>query len=309
VVEYRVYGLKLRASRALPHLLPARNGFDGDQPDVRVDVGEDQPQPPFDQAHHCIHLRYATPSDALEFTITPDGGHIWTDWTSAAPVASIEDVSGLLLGPVLGCALRLRGTISLHGCAVAIGSRAAVILADHGGGKSTLAAALAQAGHQILSDDLAAITEGPDGWMVHAGYPRLRLRSDAIAAMGLSESSLPRVFTGQDKRYVGLAALDEQGWRFASEGTPLGAIYALRPRRGSGAPQLERLRGTDRLTALLTHRSASYAVIRERRQARELASLARLASDIPVCTVGCPEGLAHLPALRDAILNDVALHR
>jgi hypothetical protein len=239
--------------------------------------------------------------------ISGDGTRIWSDWTEASPFAGIDDVSALLVGPVLGCALRLRGTVSLHGCAVAVGSRATLVLAEHGVGKSTLAAALARAGHPVLSDDLAAITEDAAGWTVHPGYPRLRLRPDAIDAFNLFAAAMPPVFTGDEKRYMGLSTTcEKEGWRFRRKRACIASIYVLVRRPDLDAPVIEPLRGADRLTTLLRHRSASFAILDRSRQADELASLGRLSTAVPVRRVHRPDGLEHLPALRDAILEDMA---
>jgi hypothetical protein len=216
-------------------------------------------------------------------------------------------VSSLLLGPVLGYALRLRGTISLHGCAVAIGSRAIVLLADHGGGKSTLAAGLARQGHPVLSDDLAAITEDEAGWTVHPGYPRLRLRPDVVEAFNRVGDAMPPVFTGQDKRYMELSTTrDGEGRRFGEKGARVGSIYAVSRTSDLDTPVIEPLHGADRLTTLLGHRSASFAVLGKRREADELARLGRLSAAVPVRRIHRPDGLEHLPQLLDAILDDLA---
>lgn len=254
-----------------------------------------------------VRLRYATPEDAIEFVISRDGTRIWSDWTETSPLASIDDVSALLLGPVLGLALRLRGTVSLHGCAVAVGSHATLILADHGGGKSTLAAALARAGHPVLSDDVAAITEDAAGWTVHPGYPRLRLRPETIDAFRLVRAGMPLVFTGQEKRYVELSTGDgDGGWRFGRKGVRIGSIYTVVRRPDLDTALIEPIRGADRLMTLLRHRSARFAVLSASRQADELASLGRLSTAVRLRRVQRPDGLEHLPGLRDAILQDQA---
>lgn len=301
--DYRVYGLRLRANRALPHLLPTPDGFSGRPPDISVHVGDDEQARGQNDSRGSVRLRYST----MEFVISGDGTRIWCNWAEASSVSSIDDVSGLLLGPVLGWTLRLRGTVSLHGCAVAVGSRATVILAEKSIGKSSLAAALAREEHPILSDDLSAITEEEAGWTVHPGYPRLRLRPDTIEAFNLPGSAMPPVFTGQEKRYVGLAMTSErEGWRFAQEHAPVAAIYALERRPDLHTPLIEPLRGAGRLTTLLRHRSASFATLAADRQADELASLGRLSTVVPLRRIQRPDGLEHLDVLRDAILEDLA---
>ena len=102
--DYRVYGLRLRANRALPHLLPTPEEFSGRPPDIRVHVGDDEQARGQNDGRGSVRLRYST----MEFVISGDGTRIWCDWAEGSSVSSIDDVSGLLLGPVLGWALRLR---------------------------------------------------------------------------------------------------------------------------------------------------------------------------------------------------------
>src|SRR6185369_6939110 len=89
-----------------------------------------------------------------EFTLRP--GEIQCRLRDAGCVARAEIY---LLGAVLAYYLERRGIHVLHGAAVALQGRAAGFLATNRGGKTSLAAALNQAGGALLSDDLLAIEE------------------------------------------------------------------------------------------------------------------------------------------------------
>src|SRR5438270_8353143 len=78
------------------------------------------------------------------------------------PSSTPEDTATYLLGPVLAFVLRRRGTLALHASAVALGGRAVAIAAAPGGGKSTTAAAFAERGASILTEDVLPI-EWRDG--------------------------------------------------------------------------------------------------------------------------------------------------
>lgn len=299
-MDYSVYGLTLRVNRPLPYLSPGC-ASEASPSRVRVDIGSEK-RASLSYSSEWVCLSYRP----LEFAVSADGTSIWSNWSETSAAGTIGDVAGLLLGPVLGCTLRLRGAVSLHGSVVAVGVRAAVILAGHGGGKSTLAAAFAQAGDTVLSDDLAALTEDAGGWTVQTGYPAVRLAPEAIAAFGLAGPSLPRVFTGHEKRYVRLGAPGApHNWRFTPRRRRVVAIYALARDADLRTPLISPLRGADRLTTLLAHRSASFASLGARLSASELATLSRLSTAVPVRRVDCPQGLRHLPALRDAIAADL----
>jgi hypothetical protein len=76
------------------------------------------------------------------------------------------------------------GRLALHGGAVELDGRAWGILADAGGGKSTLLAALARRGHAVVADDLLVTEAG----RVLAGPACVDLRSDAAQALGAGEA-------------------------------------------------------------------------------------------------------------------------
>jgi hypothetical protein len=343
--RYRVYGLNLRSSRPLPHLLAEPADRSDGAEDVRVVVG-DRPGEAMPDTEAVdwipvsnrrlsagqrvwsgvgsdgifLRLRYQGTYEgrymALEFVIHPNGREVWGAWSESAPVKSIDDVTSLLLGAVLAYVLRLRGTICLHACAVAVGSRSVVLLGDPGLGKSTAAAAMARRGHPVLSDDLAAVTyggggdDGSDGasWTTQPGYPRLRLLSAAIDSFGAPGDHGP-VISGLelDKRYLDLSAEDRAGpWRFQPEPLPLDAIYLLQRHPDFPAPAIDPIAGGDRLTTLLAYTSAPFAPLDQRRRAREFARLGQMASTVPVLRVRCPHGLERLPELCEAIAEDVA---
>ena len=123
----------------------------------------------------AARVRYGDDRASLQFAVDAAGARVWADWSGVVVEPSIASATALLAGPVLGGLLRRRGTTSLHGCAIAIGDGAIVVVGARGAGKSTLAAALAQRGHAVLADDVAALDEHQGGWTVHPGYPRLRL--------------------------------------------------------------------------------------------------------------------------------------
>jgi hypothetical protein len=80
-----------------------------------------------------------------------------------------------LMAFVGAVAARWTGRSAFHGAAVLIGGRAWVLLAEPGGGKSTLSSALAARGHPVLADDLAVV----DGHTVLAGPRSCDLRAEA----------------------------------------------------------------------------------------------------------------------------------
>lgn len=227
----------------------------------------------------------------------PDGG--WTLRYESGPLAwemsvrrdricvrlgrgvPLEDAATVVETTGLAAVLHERGTPLLHGCAVARGDEAVLLLGSPGTGKSTAAAALVAAGHTLVTDDIAAL----DGGLVHSGPSRLRVYPDTAAALGWRESR--RLFASpdlDDKRYVTVATAGP---------VPLRSILLLQPADSGGLTTLAPPRA---LAALLTHVFA-LRLLDPGARARGLHALAQLVREVPVRELAFRRGLDRLPDL------------
>lgn len=312
--KYRVYGLGLWSNRPLPGLVPTDAGLPCD---VRVDLTLEEDRPPaadverlssgmeaVSEADGGAHYHLWFSGDGrLDFRIDSEGTRIAATWT----LSVIEEVTALLLGPILGCVLRLRGVLCLHACAVKVGGRAIVMVGDSGMGKSTLAAAFARQGYPVLCDDIAALDDRDRHWSVLPGYPRLRLWPEAVQALYGSENDLARIFSFTRKRFMDLTADGGAGWRFHDQPLPLAALYVLKAREpGLPRPIIEHLRPISAVKALMARRAAGHLRLASERQAREFSGLGRVAMEAPTRHVICHDGLDRLPQLCEAILEDAS---
>ncbi len=112
---------------------------------------------------------------SASLNIVPDGSvrtlHLMAHTTGALRLASV------LVSPAVGVVAMLSGALVLHATAVNIDGRAVLLVADRGGGKSSVAALLGSAGIPLLAEDVCAVSIGVDGIpVVHAGVQELRLR-------------------------------------------------------------------------------------------------------------------------------------
>lgn len=123
-----------------------------------------------------------------------------------------------LLGPVMAVLLGQRGFGVLHGSAVGIGGRAALVLADSGTGKSTLAAALVGRGATFVSDDLCVLRREANGWTILPEVPRIKLTRDSSARLGPGHGALPAIPGEADKGEWRLPSM-------AEESLPVGAVF------------------------------------------------------------------------------------
>jgi hypothetical protein len=276
--------------------------------DVRFDLHVD----PGVTADGLVRLAFPGPGRELHFAIDPAGHRIWAKWTEPPPRESMDGLASLLLGPVLGGVLRLRGTVSLHGCVLEVGSRAVVVLGGRGAGKSTLAAAMAGRGAAVLSDDVAALVERPRGsWTAEPGYPRLRLRPGTVEAIGTPATPAAEVglvFAGGEKRFFQLSDGEGVGpWRFQPRPLPLGVVYELHRDAAVPGPGIEDVAGADGLAALVRHVRAAVGPVDRAARAAELTRLGRLAAAVPVRRLSCPDDLEALPDVCRALVDDALL--
>lgn len=334
--RYAIYGLTLVSNQPLPGLLPT----DRHAPvDVRVDLIEDRESDPLsgdssipraifrprgsanfqfriekrvlaDGSYFNLWFRGNEQMEPVDFLLDSKGSHISsTNWTNSV----IEEVTVLLSGTVLSCALRLRGQICLHACVLGIGQQAIAILGSSGAGKSTTAAALADRGHAIVSDDIAVLSDRASHFLVQPGYPRLRLWPESINALYGSEVGLARVICLSEKRFIDLSysggenASNRSAWRFHKEPLPLAAIYVLGERQPElAAPAIEPIPPAMAVMELMAQRSANHLKLDMDKQAREFAGFSRVATTVPVRKITRSDSLEALPQLCDAIVKDVA---
>jgi hypothetical protein len=162
--------------------------------------------------------------------------------------ARLDDIPVFLVGTVLGLLLHQRGLVLLHASAVEADGKAIVFCGPSGVGKSTLAAALADRGYPLLTDDLCVLSFDERGVpLAHPDGGRLKLWARAIEALGVGERRGAPVRSILEKYYVEPPAV-------AGGPLPVARIYQLREARGPVAPGIERANVVD--AALLVRLSA-----------------------------------------------------
>lgn len=182
--------------------------------------------------------------DVARFLLT-DGCEIVFARENATPP---DEVAIFLLGTVFGILLHQRGHVVLHASAVLVNGKAVLFCGASGAGKSTMAAALGQAGYPLVTDDLCAIAVDADGSvLVHPDGRQLKLWQQSIEKLGLKDRRGPAVRSRLEKFYV------EPDDVFSTP-LPLGAIYMLRTLRAPLAAGIERPNVVD--SALLLRRNA-----------------------------------------------------
>jgi len=240
-------------------------------------------------------------SARFEFLVSADGRAI-----AACPLrrGSREAFHTYLLGQALSFALIKQGFDPLHATTVAIDGAAVAFLGESGFGKSSLGAALVQAGHRLLTDDLLVLAEGDGGFIAHPGPPRLKLFPEmAWHVLGPQARGTP-IADMTAKLVIPLA--DRQTLRSA---LPLKAIYVLAPPAGDPRDParitIRRMSKRQACLALLRN-TFNTAVTDSGRLRRQFAFAGSVAAAVPVKRIAYPRTLRVLPAVRDAILADLS---
>ncbi|HYT76930.1 MAG TPA: hypothetical protein VEL79_19405 [Vicinamibacterales bacterium] len=231
--------------------------------------------------------------DYADFTICTNPNRIVVH-----PVdAHQETLRHLLIDQVLPLALSRRGHLVLHASAVHLPGVGAVgFVGATGRGKSTLAAALAHGGAQILTDDCLAIDFRGGAAYAVPGYPGLRLWPGAAAGPLLGVTANSRVAHYSRKRRLARGPL-----RFYGRRSRLRVLFLLSARAAAGAPvAVRRVRAPARLMGLL--RFAYLLDVEDRKDlTAAFSALARVATGVPVLRLRLRHGHSRLPEAADRI--------
>jgi hypothetical protein len=200
----------------------------------------------------------------------------------------------------MGFVLRLNGVTPLHASSVDVDGKAVTIVGPPGAGKSTTAAAFAHLGHDVLSDDVAALHDTGERMEVAPGYPRVNLWPDSVRALHGSEDALPTITPTWAKRFLPL----ERASRFACQPLPLGAIYLL-GRRDSNRQKtsFEQVAASEALVSLVGNAYVNYLLDREMRH-RDFHVLSQIVATIPVRRVNPCGDCSRVIEVAEAIAAD-----
>jgi hypothetical protein len=253
----------------------------------------------FDVEGRYLRLSFTGGDREAVFVFGPSARHLWVTWNDGV---TLGDITAGLLGPILGCVLRLRGRTFLHGSAVAVEGKVLAFVGERGAGKSTTALALVQQGAAMVTDDLVILEETESGFVVPPGPPSLRLRPDPAAALCGSFDALRPVWSDESRPKKG--SVDIPAAERTDESLPLHAVYVLGDRGPTGAVcAVLHMGGAEALSTLMAQRSGTF-LLDHAAHARDLATLGRLSRTVPIRRVLRREGLAGLAEITESLLAD-----
>lgn len=304
--HYGVYGISLHSE--IPLCLPHH----ADTPLAEIDIRtaddawfidatrqaefQQAPSSWYRYAHLTDHSSYACWEDVGEFLVAADGKTIVC---RQANQATAESFHVYLLGQALSFALVNQGFEPLHATTLAVDGEAIAFLGESGYGKSSLAACFLAAGHRILTDDLLIVHDG----FAYPGPPRLKL-FPAMARKFLGEASRGAPMNNATRKMI--VPLGDRYIRTTR--SPIRAIYALASPRNVFRKQtirIESLPPRDAFLELVKNTFNCRITAADRLQ-RQFTEAAHLAASISVRRLSHPRDLRRLPAVRDAIISDLA---
>jgi hypothetical protein len=243
---------------------------------------------------------YARWSGLFDFLISGDGRTVY-----ARPLGntSSEVLQTYLLGQVLSFVLLKVGIEPLHASSVVIKKTAVAFMGDCGFGKSTLAAAFLDSGYPLLTDDLLVLRPEERGFFACAGVPRIKLfPENAKNVLGPGMHGTPMNHLTR-KLIIPLRKIQVHNCA-----VPLAAIYALAaPDRCAKRNSVQIRTLSPRRAFVELTRNTFNSVVRDPgRLQRHFAHVSALATRVPVKLISYPRKPELLPAVRDAILADLA---
>ncbi len=313
--NYRAYGLTLTSNLPLDPWLPFSNGpadliVEGVQaaedplipnvPPLFISQLLDQSGKPFSSLHKLGENLYLTISRVGVFLIARHKIQV-----QFQPGTDLVAICAMLLSPVFSLWLEQRNLRMLHASCLAYQGKAAAFMADSTIGKSTLAAALLQAGADLLSDDIVPIAETSDGFFANPGYPSMRL-SKAQARHFLGDhANLARWFPALGKALIPIGV---NGWgRYCDTPQRIRRLYLLHriPNSTQTEVQFNSLSNTNSVLSLIRFSFSTRGPLVLGIATERMAFFARLVEQVDVVRLTYPSGYKHLAEVTRRIFHDM----
>ncbi|MBI1402420.1 MAG: hypothetical protein GC147_04325 [Porphyrobacter sp.] len=227
-----------------------------------------------------------------DFEIFPDLDRVHSHPEPGLDPDYLESLYTNAVLPILG---NHRGGLFLHGSAVAINGRAVAFLGLSRSGKTTLAAALAQQGHALLTEDVIELVRSGAAYELQPKSAALRLFPDSAAY--LTGRAPPPDHDGLKQSIPA-----EAGLAYCAEPAPLSHLYLLG--RDREAEFAIRPLGAAAALAEMLHHSFILDVEDRQRLNAHFCRIAELCESIPCSALDYPRRYSELPRVLDAIVRN-----
>ena len=241
---------------------------------------------------HVIHC-----AKTVDFYLTPD-----TIIAHLLDPAYHYLVEILLLGEIFSIWLELQGIRTIHASAVVVDNAAMAFLSTNKGGKSGLAAAFTQQGHEILTDDVLPLEEQGERFLGRSGYPAMRMWPDQAEHFVGRYEDLEIVHPTYAKRRIPVG--DGGFGTFCSEKKPLKVIYMPHRLGPDSDITIEPLSKKNAFFSLIQNSFTAGLVEALGLQPERMSFFSRMVLQVPVRRLSYPEGFHQLFRVVDAVLED-----
>jgi hypothetical protein len=255
-------------------------------------------------AQHEVVIRRAPVPEALP-SVAANGKEVLLDYPKTgrflvrngneiliepAPLSDEGEILVYLLGTAFGVLCHQRGIPPLHASAIDVADGCVAFVGETGAGKSTLVAALAARGHQVIADDVCFLQLGDNG-VVQAwpGVSRIRLWEDAMATLGCDGPGVERETRRYNKYLIPLRPAPN-----SVKPRRLRRVYALHATPDGGATNLAQIRGVAALEVLMQNVYRLGFAERMGHKPTAFALCAAVARDVPVFRFSRPLGFGVL---------------
>ena len=195
-----------------------------------------------------------------------------------APSSDDGEIQVYLLGTAFGVLCHQRGITPLHASAIDVADGCVGFVGETGAGKSTLVAALAARGHEVIADDVCFLQLGDKtDVQVWPGIRRIRLWQDAMVALGCDGPGVEREIHRYNKYLIPLRPP-----RNPTEPRRLHRLYHLYAASNGETPSVNRLRGAAAMEVLIQNIYRLGLAERTGHKPTAFALCAAAARDVPV---------------------------
>lgn len=198
---HKAFGLTWKSEFQIPEFVTIN--FQVKNPDIIISIGK-IPEKLLGKVsngikHQISDSKFILRMDKIAGFYVSNGNKIIIEPVSGV---SKKDIRSILITTVLGVVLNQRSLFPIHGSTVEINNKAILFSGQPGAGKSTLATALLLKGYKIITDDISAIQSIDNKPFVIPSFPSVRLWSDSIENLKLSNYKFVRVRKGIEKKRV-----------------------------------------------------------------------------------------------------------
>lgn len=295
---YKAFGYSIQSELRLPELQQINN------PENNID----------------IHILYADLTKRwLELSVPPRKFVITENlimfWIPNLAIFAVEDGTNItispekdadedkirlyILGSCMGAILLQRRILPLHGSAVVIDHKAYAFIGDSGHGKSTLASSFIQRGFQLLTDDVIAVTLGPDNIpYVTPAYPQQKLWQESLDTFGMNSDQFRPVFDRETKYAIPVTS------QFSNDTLPLAGIFELIKMdcNHAGIRAIEKL---ERLPLLYRHTYRNFFLPNRGLTQWHFDTTARLSGSVDIYQLQRPLHESTVHQLTDMVLSAI----